>query len=125
MKKAFIVFIISSSILLGRCQKNQTPKVVVVSIKQESPEEIEIISKKSFAKLRIEGMTCAIGCAATIEKKLQKTSGISSVKVDFETKTAWVTYDPSLLSLNGISTVVKETGTNYSVTGIELLQRTD
>ena len=125
MKNSFFFYIILSIVFFWGCQNKLTSKVIEVQTSQESPKKIKALGEEAYAKLSIEGMTCAIGCAATIEKKLQKTSGISSVKVDFETKTAWVTYDPSLLSLNGISTVVKETGTNYSVTGIELLQRTD
>ena len=67
-------------------------------------------------------MTCAIGCAATIEKRLQKTSGIVSAKVDFETNTGWVTYDATMLNLDKISSVVKSTGASYSVSKIISLE---
>ena len=66
-------------------------------------------------------MTCAIGCAATIEKNLQKTSGVASATVDFESKTARVVYDAQLLSLESLSAVVKTTGETYSVSEIERL----
>ncbi|MDG1885099.1 MAG: heavy metal-associated domain-containing protein [Flavobacteriaceae bacterium] len=67
-------------------------------------------------------MTCAIGCAATIEKNLKKTQGIASAEVDFESKTAWVIYDAKQLNLENITTVVKTTGEAYSVTEIERLE---
>ena len=48
---------------------------------------------KEKATFQIEGMTCAMGCAKTIEGKLAKLDGVSSAKVDFESKTATVEFD--------------------------------
>ena len=39
-------------------------------------------------EMTIEGMVCAMGCAAVIEKKLNKTAGITNAKVDFNSKKA-------------------------------------
>ena len=124
MKNSFPFFIILSIVLLGGCQNKLTPKVIEVPISQESPKKIEALGEKAYAKLSIEGMTCAIGCAVTIEKKLQRTSGIVSAKVDFESNTGWVTYDATMLNLDGISSVVKSTGTSYSVSKIISLEST-
>ena len=124
MKNSFPFFIILSIVLLGGCQNKLTPKVIEVPISQESPKKIEALGEKAYAKLSIEGMTCAIGCAVIIEKKLQRTSGIVSAKVDFESNTGWVTYDATMLNLDGISSVVKSTGTSYSVSKIISLEST-
>jgi|TARA_B110000263_G_C15242475_1_gene480046 mercuric ion binding protein len=124
MKNSFPFFIILSIVFLGGCQNKLTPKVIEVPISQESPKKIEALGEKAYAKLSIEGMTCAIGCAVTIEKKLQRTSGIVSAKVDFESNTGWVTYDATMLNLDGISSVVKSTGTSYSVSKIISLEST-
>tara|TARA_B110000881_G_scaffold72644_1_gene63224 strand:- start:1958 stop:2338 length:381 start_codon:yes stop_codon:yes gene_type:complete len=124
MKNSFPFFIILSIVFLGGCQNKLTPKVIEVPISQESPKKIEALGEKAYAKLSIEGMTCAIGCAVTIEKKLQRTSGIVSAKVDFETNTGWVTYDATMLNLDKISSVVKSTGTSYSVSKIISLEST-
>ena len=124
MKNSFPFFIILSIVFLGGCQNKLTPKVIEVPISQESPKKIEALGEKAYAKLSIEGMTCAIGCAVTIEKKLQRTSGIVSAKVDFETNTGWVTYDATMLNLDGISSVVKSTGASYSVSKIISLEST-
>jgi mercuric ion binding protein len=124
MKNSFPFFIILSIVFLGGCQNKLTPKVIEVPISQESPKKIETLGEKAYAKLSIEGMTCAIGCAVTIEKKLQRTSGIVSAKVDFESNTGWVTYDATMLNLDGISSVVKSTGTSYSVSKIISLEST-
>jgi len=45
------------------------------------------------ASFTIEGMSCAVGCAKTIEKKLAGLDGVQEAKVDFEKKTATVAYD--------------------------------
>ena len=124
MKNYFFFFIILSVVFFGGCQNKLKPKVIEIPIFQESSKKIEALEKEAYAKLSIEGMTCAIGCAVTIEKKLQRTSGIVSAKVDFETNTGWVTYDATMLNLDGISSVVKSTGTSYSVSKIISLEST-
>ena len=48
--------------------------------------------------LKIDGMTCALGCAKMIEGKLAKANGVDSVKVDFETKLAYISFDKTQLS---------------------------
>ncbi|UUC46609.1 heavy-metal-associated domain-containing protein [Flavobacterium cerinum] len=53
----------------------------------------EVAAKMETASFTIEGMTCAMGCAATIENKLGRLDGVTSAKVDFETKTATVEFD--------------------------------
>ena len=122
MKNSFSFFIILSIVFLWGCQNKLVPKVIEVPISQESPKKIEALGEKAYAKLSIEGMTCAIGCAVTIEKKLQRTSGIVSAKVDFETNTGWVTYDATMLNLDKISSIVKSTGASYSVSKIISLE---
>ena len=122
MKNCFFFIIILSIIFFGGCQNKLIPKIIEIPISQEIPEKIKALGEEAYAKLSIDGMTCAIGCAATIEKKLQKTSGIVSAKVDFETNTGWVTYDATMLNLDKISSVVKSTGASYSVSKIISLE---
>lgn len=45
------------------------------------------------ASFQIDGMSCAVGCAKTIEKKLASLDGVQEAKVDFEKKTATIAYD--------------------------------
>lgn len=42
--------------------------------------------------LAVQNMTCEL-CPITVKKSLEKASGVSAVKVDFDKKTATVTYD--------------------------------
>lgn len=57
--------------------------------------------KQETVKLRISGMTCE-DCARTIEKGLLGEMGIVSATVDLSSKSAEVTFDPGVLSAEGI-----------------------
>ncbi len=45
------------------------------------------------AVLDVQNMTCGL-CPVTVKKSLEKVSGVSLAQIDFETKTATVTFDP-------------------------------
>jgi copper chaperone CopZ len=66
-------------------------------------------------------MVCAVGCAAMIEKNLNKTNWIKFAKVDFESKKAMLTYDANQLTSNDIIQVVLNTGSDYLVTDLVLI----
>lgn len=59
--------------------------------------------------IRIRGMHC-VSCAKTIEKALKKEEGIFNVNVNFATEKAIIKYDPSKVSLEKISEIIKEAG---------------
>ena len=64
-------------------------------------------------------MTCAIDCAATIEKKLNQTSGVISATVEFESETAWISYDLNQITLKSLTGVVKSLSNAYSVSNFK------
>lgn len=76
-----------------------------------STEEMEAV----ILEMTIEGMVCAMGCAAVIEKKLNKTTGITKATVDFPSKKALVEFDRKALNSSQIIEVVKSVGEAYSV----------
>ena len=57
----------------------------------------------------IEQMTCA-ACPITVKKAMSKVSGVSSVDVDFQAKTATVTFDPSLTNADAIASASTNAG---------------
>lgn len=83
-----------------------------------------VAQKPETASFHIEGMTCAFGCAKTIEKKLAKTEGIQNAKVDFDNKEATVTFDASLLTLEKITEIVETIGDGetYEVSEMKINQ---
>ncbi len=62
---------------------------------------------KSYS-FKIEGMTCEVGCAGLIKRKLSKIEGIESVDVDFKKEAATVLYQPKLITPEEIDGVVNE-----------------
>lgn len=72
------------------------------------------------ADFEIEGMSCAMGCAATIEKKLAALDGVKEAKVDFETKKAEVIYDDAKQNEETLQATVEKVagGETYKVKNI-------
>ena len=101
------------------CRNNQFSTKSLVNYSDTNIEEAYKSPKQ--IKMNIEGMVCAVGCAAMIEKNLNKTNWIKFAKVDFESKKAVLTYDANRLTTNDITQVVLNTGNDYLVTDLELI----
>ena len=69
-----------------------------------------IAAKPQMATFTIEGMTCAVGCAKTIQEKLASMDGIQSATVDFDKKFATVEFDASKQTPDLLLKAVQETG---------------
>ena len=65
-----------------------------------------MIQKKNIAIL---GMMCA-GCSARVEQKLKSLEGIHSASVNLSSRTALVEFDPSIISLEQMKTVLSDIG---------------
>ena len=59
--------------------------------------------------LDVKNMTCAT-CPITVKKSLEKVSGVSAVKVDYDKKTATVTYDPDKAKLDALTHATTNAG---------------
>tara|TARA_R110000868_G_scaffold80512_9_gene228777 strand:+ start:1624 stop:1911 length:288 start_codon:yes stop_codon:yes gene_type:complete len=69
------------------------PQASRVAFAEDQTVESSVIEKTTtFA---VEGMYCAL-CPVTVRKAMEGVTGVKSVAVDFEAKTAAVTFDPSL-----------------------------
>ena len=102
--------------------------VFILSCKNEPKTEIKTIEKSvettkhldpdatySKAEFNIKGMTCEIGCAKTIQKKLANMEGVKSAKVDFKNEMAIVEYDVAKANPMSISKTVTSVSDTYSV----------
>jgi len=122
MKNTLLIILLFTGFTFTACKNSTTPDLITVESNQKSKIEIFPILEKAFVKVTIEGMTCAIGCAAKIKQNLQKTSGVTSVTVNFESKTAWIVYDSHHLNINSIAKVVNQSGEAYNVSEIVSLE---
>jgi mercuric ion binding protein len=59
--------------------------------------------------LAVENMSCA-ACPITVRKALEKVPGVAKVKVDFDTKTATVTFDPAKTKVDDLTRATTEAG---------------
>ena len=60
-------------------------------------------------------MTCAIGCAATIQKKISKMDGVKSATVDFDRKLAMVEYNEAKVTPVTLEEAVGKVSDTYKV----------
>ena len=74
------------------------------------------------ANFSIEGMTCAIGCAKTIQEDLTALDGVQEAKVDFDTKVATVTFDKTVQDPEKLTKVVEGAadGKTYKVKDMKI-----
>lgn len=122
-----ISFLALAALMLTGCKETSkdgnienpdgTVKDSTVTVTTMSKETAANFETASFS---IEGMTCPMGCAATIEKKLADMDGVQEAKVDFEKKTATVSFDSSKQTAETlVSTVEKIAEGAYKVKDVK------
>lgn len=61
------------------------------------------------ASISVEKMTCAT-CPITVRAAMRRVDGVKTVNVDLESKTAIVTYDPSVTNASDIADASSDVG---------------
>lgn len=114
--KTALVFALAA-ITFTSCKNEEKTAENVTSTEAVAPKKEIAAENLEKASFEIEGMTCAMGCAATIEKKLAETDGVKEAKVDFETKTATVAFDKTVNNQESITKIVEGVadGKSYTV----------
>lgn len=89
---------------------------VACSSNESAKKENNVVANTK-AEFTIDGMTCPHGCAAPIESKLSRMEGVSNAKVDFESKTAVVSFDNSVVKFEDFKKKIESLNDNqYAVT---------
>jgi copper chaperone CopZ len=110
--KSLVVLGIASTLLFG-CKDTASkpatddPKEEVTATQEKAST---VAAKPETASFKIEGMTCAMGCAKTIEKELAEMNGVQKAKVNFDTKEATVEFDAAVLTPEKLFATVEATG---------------
>ena len=101
---------------LASC-KQENKEVAAEETKKEAVSEADL-AKMQTASFTIDGMTCAMGCAKTIENKLAEQEGVGQAVVDFDTKIATVKFDAEKQSLESLTKTIEGVagGDSYKVT---------
>ena len=107
-----ILTITLASLLFVGCKEKSTDTVSDATSENNALKEKKEIAAANLqtASFSIEGMTCEIGCAKTIEKELNGLDGVEKATIDFEKKSATISFDKTILKTENISKVVEATG---------------
>lgn len=101
-----------AALVFASCKKNTTETLTEATTETSVPKEKKAIAAENVqtASFTIDGMTCPEGCAKTIEQELSNLNGVEKAAVDFEKKTATVTFDKTVQNPESLTKVVQETG---------------
>lgn len=77
-------------------------------------------AKMETASFSIDGMSCSIGCAKTLEKKLSALEGVEKASVDFDKKSATVEFDANKQTPETLAKTVESAadGKTYKVSNL-------
>lgn len=106
--KSLLTFGIASTLLFG-CKDAATKPTAGVN-ETKAKKEVAVAVKPETASFKIDGMTCAMGCAKTIETKLSKLDGVQKATVDFDKKEATVEFDATVQTPEKLTEAVETTG---------------
>ncbi len=119
-----ILALLFACILFIGCKEaeNKQPKTEIaadaVGKKDQNAKPKKIApANLQTASFAVEGMTCAVGCAKTIQEDLTQLDGVQEATVNFETKQAKVIFDKTIQSPEKLSKIVEAAadGKTYKV----------
>lgn len=115
---SILTLALASTLFIGCKDAADAPKDKADATKKE----IAAAKNPETATFHIEGMTCSMGCAKTIEEKLAEMDGVQNAKVDFEAKTATVNFDLDKLKSEDLVAAAESCadGKTYKVSNIKV-----
>jgi len=112
--------------VLNSCNKKTDVKEMKTEITLATNDESDNNQIENLQKisLEIEGMTCEIGCARTIQSKLSKKDGVKSAKVSFEDKEGVIEFDANKITKSQVIEAVNQIagGDVYNVVKTEVIK---
>lgn len=92
----FFALVAFASFMMISCQQgsassNQNEQVEQIQedSSESNADQVALLQQATF---QVDGMTCEVGCASFIQKKLSDLPGVTQATVDFDSKTATVVY---------------------------------
>ena len=116
-----IIAIFVLALLLVNCKNSTSPEVKTVEVTQEE-STTDPNATYAKAEFTVNGMTCEIGCARTIEKKIAQMDGVKSAKVDFDRKLAMVEYNDAKVTPTLLEKTVTNVAEVYSVSDMKTVE---
>ncbi len=98
--KSLFISLLSISILVSCADKEE--KVFLRKESHSGSNPTKSVKPNSILTMKIDGMTCMMGCGASIRKELYATNAVKNVDFDFEegreTNTAKISFDDSKIT---------------------------
>jgi periplasmic mercuric ion binding protein len=108
-KSIFTAFLLV--FLTWSCKEKISDTAAIENVKTEI--KAENLQKTSFT---VEGMTCAVGCAKTIQQELSALNGVEKAIVNFEKKLAVISFDKTVQTPESLLKVVESVGDGKTYT---------
>lgn len=110
-------------IMLSSCKNDKKAEIKTINLSSEKiSQKLDPDAVYSKAEFNIKGMTCEMGCAKSIEKKLAKMDGMKSAVVDFKNEMAFVEFDVAKLNHSIITKAVNQVSDIYSVENMQTIK---
>ena len=115
--KSILTLLFASLMFVG-CKEKTTGTTTSSSTETSAPKAKKEIAAANLQKasFTIEGMTCAIGCAKTIQEELSGLEGVQTATVDFDKKLATVSFDKTKQTPESLTKIVQATGDGKTYT---------
>ena len=119
-----IMMIAMVALFAMNCKNDVKPEVKTIEVETTSDDIQELDPNATYAKAEftIDGMTCEIGCARTIQKKLTKMEGVKSATVDFDRKLAMVEYNDAKVTPTSLEETVTKVADIYKVSDMKTVE---
>lgn len=104
------------------CKNETKAEVKTVEIATETAKKLDPNATYAKAEFTIDGMTCQIGCANQIQKKIAKMEGVKSATVDFDRKLAMVEYDDAKVTTTSLTEAVAKVSDSYKVSDMKTVE---
>lgn len=124
LKNLMLVLVLM--LFIVSCKNESQPEVKTVEVATASKavkKELDPNATYVKAEFTIDGMTCEIGCARSIEKKLAHMDGVKSATVDFNRKLAMVEYDEAMVNYSLLEESVTKVADIYKVSDIKTVEK--
>ena len=112
-----ILFLVSL-LLFGACSSEKTPVSLPKESSKIAPKDVK---SNRLLSIEIEGMTCVMGCGASIRKELFSTKAVSSIEFDFKegrkANTAKIAFDKNKITVDKIIGLLSKLNENQFTIG--------
>lgn len=122
MKTLKSIILLTFILILSFSCKQKDAEVKTVEVETEKVKILDPNATYAKAEFTIDGMTCAIGCAASIQKKISKMDGVKSATVDFDKKLAMVEYNEAKVTPLTLEEAVGTVSNTYKVSDMKTVE---